>query len=264
MRLPIPFEWSGQVIREVEVGAPKAGLLADTREVADQGKMHAAMYTLAAGSILDAEGITDRNEIKRMTRDMPYRSAEFVALSAVLTISPDDGFEGVYVCPRCGEKIITEYNPENDTRDFVSDLEVGVLEEPELFSLDLDVPVTFTSQGEVIDEVRSMELRYPTMADCMAAERRAAGKDAVRLQFAIYAQALVSVNGKQINDTWKVGFGTQMFDRLDVKTDLRALSEAMGRYGLQSEIEKRCISCGKVWKAPVNTSNFFVSALRSE
>jgi hypothetical protein len=256
MRLPIPFEVSGRTISEVEIDAPRAGVLADTQKIAEQGKFYAALAKLVEGCLLDEE------MPQTVVKAMPYRSAEYIALHAVLMISPDDGFEGVYDCPRCGTKLICELTQEDDTRDFVSDIAVGYRDEPGAVRFELEKPVTFKSKGEVIDQVENFELRYPTMGDCMKAEVRSGGATGVRLQFQVYSQALIFVNGKEINDTWKVSFGPLLFDKMTARDTIH-LSREMSQYGMASDIEKSCMSCGKTWNAPVDTSGFFASALQS-
>lgn len=254
MRLPIPFESGGRTVDEIELETPRAGVLADTQRAAEGGKLFTALSVLLAG-VIAGEG-----NAKSLARDIPYRDAEWMALQAILRISPDDGFEGVYTCPRCGAQMICELTEDEDSRDFVKDLEVVYRDEPGLVEIELTEPVVFTSKGEEIDRVTVFEMRYPTLEDCIKAEAR--GQKGAKQQFAIYAQAIETVNGKQINSTWKAAYGPLVFERMTI-SDVMKVSRAMAEYGLESEVERVCHSCGKVWKAPVDTSNFFASALRS-
>lgn len=264
MILPIPYVWAGNTVYEVEYGEPQSGVLADTRKAVEAGYF-TAMHTLVSGVLTDVNGETDRGQMKVAVREMPYRDAEFLAIQAAVLVSPDDGFEGSYKCPRCGHQVVTEYSEdeEMDTRDFVGDLEVGYCEEPpEAIYIELKKPVSIKSKGEVLDTIETLSLEHPTMQHCMAAERRIGHADSTRLQHAIYAEALKTVNGREVDKRWKSQFGTLMFERMSSFQDMRRIGDEVQRYGLDQRVEKHCPQCGKVWKADVDTSNFFASALR--
>ncbi|MHC4717627.1 MAG: hypothetical protein ACYS5V_11705, partial [Planctomycetota bacterium] len=194
MRLPIPILSGEQIYREVEIESPRAGTLADTQKLAEQGNWFAAIHLLVAGCITSIDDVADRTKIRSLCRLMPYRSAEFVALHAVLKISPDDGFEGVYTCPRCGHEMVTDYQEEDgvvivDTRDFVEDLKIGYSEDVFTFQHEMSEPVQIKSEGEIVEEITGFEMRYPLLADCIASEGRYGNNDAIRAQFGTYVSA---------------------------------------------------------------------------
>jgi hypothetical protein len=261
MQLPIPFDYVGNRVGDFEVSAPRAGVLAETARAAEDGHYYGALFALAAGACKRLGEEEDSAQIKNMLREAPYRDIEWIALSAVVGLSPDDGFEGVYNCPRCGTQHVTAYSEEDDTRDFISDLEFRVAEEPDQIRVELAEPVEVRSKGEVIETVESITIRQPTLRDCMRAESRVGQSDPTRLQLGIYAEALVSVNDNDIDQSYRNRFGSVVMDRLTIR-DLRTLEQGTSRWGLQTQIDKRCRKCGKEWKAPVNTMGFFESALR--
>lgn len=269
MRLPIPFIDNGTTYTEIEFGSPSAGLLADTQKAADAGRYFNSLSILCGGVLTllsDQNGnvIEDRAELRAAAKKLPYRTAELVALRSLLLVSPDDGFEGVYQCPRCQHRIITEQNEDEDedTRDYVKDLEIGYTD-GEIITFDLSEPVEFKSGGEVTDTIESIEMHYPTVSDCIRATKKGADLDEIRQQFSIYAEALETVNGKPINAAWRSTYGPKIFERMNVRDDLPRLGRLMSDPGLSPTVPKRCPKCGKVWNAKVNTSGFFESALRS-
>ena len=118
---------------------------------------------------------------------------------------------------------------------------------------------------QVLEEILSLEMRYPTLSDCIRGASKQQGSDAVRTQFAIYVEAMTKCNGEELTAGWKSKFGMPMFNNLkDVKNDLYRISDEVKKYGLDTMVEKTCPSCDKVWKSNIPTVNFFVSALRSE
>ncbi len=256
MKLPIPFEAGGSVVSEIELQNPTAGLLAETSRTADAGRFYAAISVLLAGCI------AGEDNPKTLVKAMPYRSAEYASLMAVLQISPDDGFEGVYPCPRCGFKLVSEQTEDDDGRDFVSRMDVGYLDEPGTVQMDLLVPVQIKSKGETVDEISSLEMRYPTMGDCESAEKAVGNTEPLKTQFELYARALLAVNGEAVNDAWRHAVGALVFKKLDAR-DMATLSHHMSAPGLDRTVEKACPSCGKVYRAEVNTAGFFESVLHS-
>ena len=269
MRLPIPI-FSGEVIhQEVEIESPRAGVLADTQKIAEQGNWFTAIHILVGGCVTSIGDITDKSTIRNLCRKMPYRSAELVALKATLLISPDDGFEGVYVCPRCGHKIITDYQEADgeviiDTRDFVSNLKVGIMEEETRgFHHDMTEPVDIKSEGEVIESIDSFDMRYPLLADCIASEGKHGNNDPIRSQFGTYVQALTAINGNNVDAKWKNRYGMALFNGIhSLRGDLLVIGREMEKYGLSTKVDKTCTDCGKEYRAQVNTSGFFESVLR--
>jgi hypothetical protein len=268
MRLPIPIFYSDMIYTDIEIESPRAGVLADVRKVADNGCWFSAIHVLISGCVVQLSGsedVVEKSRIKAICKHMPYRSAEYIGLKCILQISPDDGFEGVYTCPRCGNQTITEYIKQEDevidTRDFVSDLEVIYYdgEENDIY-ISLNDPVTIKSKGEIIIEIASFNLHFPTLNECMIAELRYGHDNMTRTQFGIYVEALEMVNGSATDAKWKNNFGMLLFENMK---EFVKLNKTMSEYGMKSVIEKRCIKCGKLWNAEVNTTNFFESALRS-
>jgi hypothetical protein len=255
MRLPIPFESAGRNFEDVDVAPPNTGALADVSRIAEDGHDFSAMAKMVESCTrINGEKIEHSDVL-----NMPYRDAEYIALMGVVGISQDDGFDGYYVCPRCGRPQTAEKTIDGDFRDFVSDMKIGFLKEIRTFSLSLSAPIELKSEGEVIERISHIEMRYPTLGDCINAERRS--KD--DLQGEIYTQSIVKINEKKIDPAWRNLYGSLLFKRLSIR-DSKSISDEMRKYGLSQQLQKKCPKCKNIWMADVDTSSFFASALRSD
>ncbi len=281
LRLPIPIFSSsgekGKYYNEIEITRPKPSVIADTKKIADTGDYYTAVHTLNSGSITRIMGthddVSDKKAIRKLHKKMAYKSMEFVSLNVLLSIDDDDGVEGVYPCPLCKRKVIAKYvagedddeEPQLDTRDHIHDLSIRYMEDmEESFEIELTEPVTIINAAtkEVVESISKMEIFWPTVKHCISAYAKYGNSDDIRLQFAIYAEALRSINGTYVDDKWRRMFGVYLFENIPhVKKDFGKISKENNRYGLDPRIKKFCPDCGE-FTANINTSNFFVSALR--
>ncbi len=274
--LPIPFESAGSRLVAAEYRLPSAGALADTRKLAEQGSQFGAFHVLLQGVVEafeDESGtlLEDRGQVRAACKYMPYRSAEAVLMKSLAGLSEDDGIEGFYQCPRCGQQLVCEKSVDADgevladSRDFLSGLELVTCENGAVETIELREPVTITarsSQGdEAEDKVSSLSIHAPTLADCMAAERKSPGTDRIRQQLAVYVEATDAVNGEPVDARWRNNIGKPVYSRLSGQ-DLITFGHVMERYGLQTRVLKTCSRCGKAWEEAVDLSSFFGSALQ--
>lgn len=282
MKLPIPvISGKNVVYRDVELDSPSGGLIANTQNILENvGNSYTALQTWVSGCVTsigsEENEVTGKQEIKSMIRKMAYKSVELIAIKSILTINDDDEIEGIYECPRCGMEIIAERKMEDgeeisNTADYVSDMEIKYIEDDTVtFSHDLEIPVEFeqglpgSDGGHPIETVESITFHYPTLGDCIDSFSETGKTDKTRLQYRIYSKAIEEINGNKVDKKWKRRFGVPMFNKMKgIKSDLIAIFNMGNEYGLNQEVEKRCPKCGKLWKEPVNTMNFFASALRS-
>lgn len=275
MRLPIPIVTESSIYRDIEISKPKSSVIADTKKMADSGSVFPAIKVFLAGSIMGFMGedriIEDKAGIAGMVAKLPYRSAELAAIQILLLYDEEkDAVEGVYSCPRCSTKIVSGIidvaGVEVDTRDYMSQLNINYMEDDSkaLVAINLTEPVIIknTQTGQELDRIESLVMRHPTLQDCIVAETKYGHKDEVRMQFALYIESLIKVNGKEVDNKYKSNFGMLIFNNIkNVKTDLGSLNTEMSKYGLDPRVEKHCKECDKIWMVPVNTSNFFVSGL---
>lgn len=282
MRLPVPINYKDNVYLEVEVEAPGAGLIANTINTIDRsGDSYSGLHTWITGCIKsiksdDGKEITDKSQIRSMVRQMPYKSAEFVALKTILMINDDDEIEGVYNCPRCdnqtvAERIMQDGEEISNTLDHVEDLEINFTENGTVnFEHIFSNPIEIKSgqpgkEGKLnIEEIQSIVFHYPTLGDCISAYLKCGSNDKARLQFGIYVESIEKVNGEPKDKRWKNSYGMKAFDNIkNLKKDLLEIFRKGNEYGLDPNVKKNCNKCGKRWEEPVNSMNFFGSALRS-
>jgi len=276
MRLPIPVFSKDGIYTDVEIEKPRGAVIADAKKAADSSDVYSALKIFVAGCVTsllkDDEIISDKAAINNKVAIMPYKTAEYLATRIMLLYDPDmDAVEGFYPCPRCGNKIKAEYikdgEVEIDTRDYISNLPTLVMENPtEFITIQLTDPVIIKNKqtGEIKEKIESITMRWPTLTDCIVAGRKVNRQDIVRMQFAIYVEAMTAVNDIPVDNKWKSVVGMMIFENIkNVKEDLGKLNQIVNQYGLQQKIKKICNSCGKEWETDINTAGFFVSALLS-
>ena len=273
MKLPIPIATDKALYTDAEIDAPKAAVIADTRKAVDKGNIYGAIKVFVSGgvqSLQDQNGgsETDQVKIQQIVNKMPFKTAEMVSIMAAVEIDGDDGFEGYYVCPRCGEKVIHEYVTEDDdSRDYVEDLRVTYApsDEPLVHEVDLERPVEVVDKtsGAHILTIDSFTMEAPTIGTAEKSRNRYGANDSERQQYAMYIDSLKMVNGEEVSKKWKSEWGMFLFENMSSKDRKKVFAE-VNRYGLEQAVPLTCKNCGKEWKARVNTANFFESALQSE
>lgn len=280
MQLSVPcFKSDGEIYDRCELIKPKTGVIGDTSDILEEKGEYPAILEFISGGIsnftsINGDIIDDKLKIRAICRKVPYITAEVIALYIMLKINPDDWIEGVYECPRCHAKIITGYDENDDTRDKITDLEINNMAEengtivPDLYTnnihveLSESVKIIHAKTDNILQEIRSIDLRYPTIDDCIIGMQTYPERKDIKRQFAIYANALEKVNGEEIDIKWKKTWGEFIFNKLD-PDDIMYIGDELQRYGIKKSILRTCRKCGKKWDSPVNTSNFFVSGLQS-
>jgi len=273
MKLPIPVTISGTVYTDVELQGPTVDVAMETRRISDTGKMFQAMRPFCVGCIesfttQDGQIVNDPISIKSIVPKLKYKSVEYIAIMGLLIHNDDDGVEGIYSCPRCGSELVAEYRDDDgivtDTRDHIRDMPVNYFD-PDKDSneilVELTVPVTLKDRkdSEVVLDVRSFSIEHPTLEHYIAAESKIGASDPVKLQLAMYVEALKTVNGEVIDSKFRNEFGLLIFGNIrSIKKDLGKLADEINRFGLSRSARKTCRRCGKEWEVNPNTSNFFV------
>lgn len=261
IRLPIPIN-NGKVYEEIDIKEIIAGVVADTNKEVDNGNPYRALQVMIAGCTEKLGEVTEKANIKNIVGTMPYKTAEYVSIKILTMDEKDDGIEGVYNCPRCNAQIICEKTEDNDTLDYLNDIEIKELKENNPIEITLSDPIEIPVKDENMSIVESMQLIHPTLNGCSNAVAKVGEKDNIRLQLAIFNESIVKVNGIEIDNKWKNRYGMYVFEHMK-KKDMRNISNKLSEYGMSSEVNKHCIKCGKDYKATINTANFFVSALQS-
>lgn len=286
MKLPVPIVRNENVYTDVDVQAPTTGVLASASRISSTGDDFSALAALLTGVVVSLYNAEDdsvepvsakenQQLASALCQNMAYRAAEVVVLEALKLVHDDHFIEGVYPCPRCDTRVIAELQPSPDgveedaidTRDSIDDLPIVCMEGTDRlsFTLMFTEPVTIInkSNGQILHEVKSISMDQPTMRHCISAFRTVGARDAMRLQFATYVEAMTHVNGEPIDKKWKNQFGMLVFDNIKNVKDVKELSTEVAQWGLDNKVKKECRNCGKEWKATVPTARFFASALQA-
>ncbi len=258
--LPVPFAVDGRVMRVATFGRPTAGAIADTRRRAECGDIFGAFAILVAAGIEelsgDGEPLTERSDLKRAARAMPYATANWCGVQILLGLGAEDTIDSYDKCPRC-EAPWTPAEPER-----VRDLPVRYCEGDGVVDVVLKRPARLTSDRKALVTLESLRIHQPTLDECARAAQRNGFEDKTRLQLAVLAEAAELQNGQPVDAKWRNQWAPLLFDRLDVE-DLRELSLATGSYGYLDVVERVCLKCGRRWEGEVDVTRFFASGLRS-
>lgn len=274
MKLPIPIFHNGTVYEEVEATKPKAGVLADTAEYIEKGDVFNAMLAFISGSVTEIKAdkpVVEKGMIKTLIRRLPFRSAEVLAINILMQLSVDDGIEGIYECPLCHEKIyaIKDEESETDTRDFIRNIPLksmpsldGNYADEFVITLQDPIEIKDARSGQPLEIINSITMRHPTLQDTIRAYNKQGNSSTIKRQFAIYAEALEKIGDEEVDNPLRNLWGMYIFEKMDVAS-LNEIGSIVAQYGMSGTVEKVCKECGRKWNAELDTSNFFVSGLRS-
>lgn len=272
MKLFVPCQYGGALITEFEVKRARGGVLADTKKAVDDGDPYAAMSVFVTGMVekfIDSEGgeIDDLPTIKSIVRNLAYVSAEGIAFEALIKSGVDDSIDTMFKCPKCKKNVIydEEDGPRvgNLPRKYSTDDKGQPVEKKVVVDFGFPISVKNRDTGEELFCVNSMSFRLSTMEDVTKAFHRQGLSDTTRLQYAAWAEAILEVNGKPVERSWRLQWGEYLFNLADSE-DLKKIGLAMTEYGVKNYIDVRCSKCGKEWKERVSIEDFFASGLLEE
>lgn len=257
----IPVHYKGKIYTEGDLIKPRGGVLADAEKSDNDMIGIVKLVSGCLASIVDTNGemTSNKNEIESIVRQMPYQTAEYLAMKVFVNRS-DGKVEQIVPCPRCKEKYIYEFiNDEIDNRISFNDLEVNIYDNLEDIVIDitLDDPIEIKDgrTKEVIQCVESMSFRMPTMNDGISASMKY-GNDPSRRQYQMYISAMATINGNDVDVAYKNTWGMWLFDRMGWD-DIKKISDQIRRYGMIKSKTRTCEDCGKTFDFIVDTSNFF-------
>jgi transcription elongation factor Elf1 len=258
IKLPVPI-FTDPIIKECEILKPTTGVIMETKKVIDTGDHFLALKKFLEGSIL----IKDSQEkTKQLVGELSIQSAEYLAIQVMLLHYPeDDGIEGIYQCPRCGQEKICECVDDIDNRDFISELEVTYLEEKIEITKDINIELIDRKTGNILLEVNSLTMRFPVLKDYIQAANKVGHRNDVDTQKNVYVSCITKLNGEEITREDRNKYGNKIIEKLDPR-DMNYFAKQILEYGMNTYVTKVCNHCGKEWKTKINTSNFFVSALQ--
>jgi len=272
-RLPVLLKLNEAVFKEIELKKPSGRVISDTQEEVQRTNFLIANRNFIAGCTMRITGeekeIVDMVAIKSALGKMSNKTIDYLSQEIMVDYFDDEDLvEGVYPCPRCGEKIINEITKNDgiviDTRDSIKSLQVNFMDDVNELEFDIEMtkPVTIISaQNE--EQVQNITMTYPTIEHYVKAHAIVSDKNLTKLQYHAFANAIIKVNGVDVDDSWRRTFGVQLFNNTtEVKKDIGRIKEIINKYGVDARLDKTCLGCGKVWRPFINTSNFFDFALQ--
>lgn len=272
LRLPIPYR-SGQLsIFKAEYDTPELQAIADTSAAVDEN-VWKAMKIFIDGSVTaliaeDGTRIEDRQQIRAVTYDMPIQSASVLMVAIALTYNDDDYVEGLYECPRCHNVIsAVEGKDGEDTRDRIRDLVITACNSiDERIKIKLENPVTIREKSAASGDenhiiLEEFVMKHPTIKNAITSVGKHGAVDALRGQFAMFTEALESINGQELSGADRARYGMTLFERMKAGNDTRELTRQATQYGISGKVQKVC-RCGKRFDVTIETKSFFAFALR--
>jgi len=256
-------------ITGVEIKRPTTETITSTAELVRDGKYFLALCNFVTSCIegfeMDLENVTTKDRIKILTREMPIRSL-YTLLVEILIFNDqheegtDDGIEGIYSCPRCGNEVICELKDGIDTRDHLKEFPINY-DDSQSMEILLKTPVIIETGKNESVTINSLEMKYPTITDYIEMEARYGLKNESKIQINAYRKNITAINGAVADKQFLNLYGEKIFQNMYMP-DMTAIAEKINQCGIQTTVNKVCNKCGKEWKEEVNTNNFFVSLLR--
>lgn len=260
LTLPVPIFLANRVTK-CEIIKPSVGVLMDTKKIVDRGDYFSALKKFLSSTVIFED---NTEKTLRLIGELPIQSAEYLTIQIMLLEYPDDdGIEGVYICPRCGTQKISECRDDIDNRDFISDLEITYFEEkdnPEI-TKDVNVNIIDKKTDNPLFTVTSITMRHPKLNDYIEAVNKVGFIEDIEIQKFIYLKCITKINNEENIKDVKNKYGQKIIYKLSNK-ELNYFASEINKYGMNTKVEKNCLSCGKKWETTINTSNFFVGALQ--
>ena len=237
IKLPVPI-FTDPVITECEILKPTTGVIMETKKVVDTGDYFLGLKKFLSGSILIKDSV---EKTKQLVGEIPIQTAEYLAVQIMLLHYPeDDGVEGVYICPRCGEHKICESKEDIDTRDFISELDVNMFDGNEENTKDVKVELIDKKTNNIILEVSSLSMRFPLLRDYIESANKVGYQNEVDIQKNVYVKCLTKLNGSEITKEDRNRYGIKIIEKTEPK-DLNYFAREISKYGLQTLIQKICL-----------------------
>lgn len=260
IKLPVPI-FLEKPITECEIMRPSTGVIMQTKKVMETGNYFLALKKFLAGTILIDD---DPEKTNRLVGELPVQTAEYLAINVILLEFPDDdGVEGVYICPRCGEQKICECVDGIDTRNFISELPVNYFSENDNQEItkDVDIELLDKRTKKILLEVSSITMRFPILKDFIEAVNVVGVNNETDIQKKVYVNCITKMNNTEFTREQKNRYGTKIIDNMSIR-NLNHFADEIVKFGMATVIDQVCLKCGKKWKVRLNTSNFFALALQ--
>lgn len=241
MKLPIRI---GDV-EDVELREVSGADIAEVQRIAKNGDIYTAFLTFATCCTASLGDLTDKTQIREAYKKATFDSVYMVVMYGLALVHGTDKVEGRYKC-KCGNVV-------EHLGDFADPLPECTPIDDEPVTMDIDrTEITNKKTGEVLFSAENVTMRRATMEDCIRAYRRYPD-DESNMQFEIYKECLISVDGKEISEKDRQAFGSLLFQKMKIK----ALNEISSKLTYHSTVECVCMKCKTRWQAEVDYSGFF-------
>lgn len=261
MKLAIPTIIDGIFYKNVEIMRPNAEVITSTVEYMQNGNYFNGLYNFVSKSIISIDDVIDKEKIRRLCQLFKMKSIEDISIDIMLKRDKTNGMiEGVYSCPRCGVKKISELKNGIDTRDSIFEQPIIDFDlSDDYFAITLDYPIEIDINKN-ITTINEIGLRFPEIKDYIEAEAIHGYKKASDIQNTVYKKCIKRINGAEATKDFVATLGDLLFKKID-PDDSKKIAQKIRSYGRQLTKLKSCNECGKEFDVELNTNDFFVCAL---
>ena len=251
MILPIAIHCNGDIFTNAEVREATASDIAKVRKIGENGDVYSAFLAWACATCQSIDDVEDENEIKNILKQSPFETVFAIAIWGMAKTKDVDIVEGSYICPNCGTKV-------DHTGEFADSIFALGTESTEDYGVDIKlknpVEIKNSKTGEIIEKIEHINMRYAIMDDLIKAFRKYPDDDA-KMQFEVYKNSLMSVNGKDVDTKWRNSFGDLVFQKMKFGT-INEVTKELSEYSYGS-VECVCMKCKSRWKTKLDLTNFF-------
>jgi hypothetical protein len=242
MKLYYPIWFEDKKYLNCEIKRPTPLVISETEKLVSDSSYGQAMLYFVANCITsyaDDTGICveEKDKIRAITKKMKQKCLEDLAVDIMLKIDNEDGIEGVYYCPRCGDRQIAEKKGDDDTRDFISILEVNYLEsDRDYFEVQLAESYKRFDKDELVEDINTLGFHYPSIENFITVLSKFGLNNKAKISYGSLVECLETINGKTVDKIYKDRYGMKMFENLPNIKDLVKISSEMSAYGRSSKI----------------------------
>jgi hypothetical protein len=247
-KLPYPFEYDGEIIKEFDVREAATSAIAASQK---NTLPYASMRAFLTGVLSSLNDNDDQDFIRNAIMCIPFESAFTALVYGMVKTKGSDVISGEYTCPHCGE--IRKPEPD-DEEEHILDFEINPA--PIAFDFNIGgVQILNKSNGTVIDTVDTISMSAPTL-DCLIRGERRYPDSPIFTQSFAYAQSVLSVNNAPVDKSWKDKYGEVLFNKISIKKT-NEISKELSEYSPFNNIERVCLKCFHKWKTRLDFTNFF-------
>lgn len=246
MKLPIRIRVDGEQIEDVELREMSGADIAEVKKVGMNGDIYSAFLTFAVSCTKSLGDITDKKLITEAYKNAPFDTVYAVAIFGMALTRGIDKVEGMYKC-KCGSII-------DHTGEFADPLPIYESIDNENIEFACQkIEICNTKTQETVFSVEKLLMKRPTVDDLIKAFHKYPD-DSTTMQFELYKNCILEVDGREISSKDKSNYGDMIFRKMSF-SDLSNLNKAMSlSFG---KVECVCMKCKRRWVTDLDLTNFF-------